>query len=107
MAEETATPSDRAVLGFCELPGLVFALPFGEDLYRDTQITGTHILYLVIGLVSAATGCMWPRIRNALPLRFSETVARVVLDFRWWLTILLIGFVFVAAPQAYPLVDST
>ena len=51
--------ADKAVLGICELLGLLFGLPFGEDLYRDRpfgEIPIWHWLYLAIAIFFAGGG---------------------------------------------------
>jgi hypothetical protein len=96
-----SAPSNKAVLGLCDLLGLVFALPFGEDLYHDTPITGAHIGYLVVGLMLAAFGHLWPRIKASLPARLSHTVTLAALDFRVWLGVLLVVFIISVAPEVY------
>jgi hypothetical protein len=98
---ESSTHSDRAVAALCDLLGLMFALPFGEDLYRDTPITGTHIAYLVVGLMLAAFGHMWPKIKGAVPQRVADTVALAALDFRLWIAVALIIFIVSIGPEVY------
>ena len=87
--ERESRPSDRAVFGLCELLGLVFALPFGEDLYRSTPVTLEHIFYLFIGALFVVAGPMWPRLRTFMPARVSATVTLAATDFRLWLGVLL------------------
>ena len=55
---------DRGVFGLCELFGLLFGLPFGDDLYHDKPVTGWHYFYLLIGILFAAGGPMFPWIRT-------------------------------------------
>lgn len=47
---------DKAIIAVCELLGLLFGLPFGEDLYRNGEITLRYLLYLAIGILFAAGG---------------------------------------------------
>src|ERR1700687_3894295 len=89
---DSGTHSDRAILGLCDLLGLVFALPFGEDLYHGTPITGWHVAYLVLGLMLAGIGHMWPRIKASLPSRLAQTAVLASLDFRIWIGVLLVAF---------------
>ena len=98
---ENSTHSDRAVYGLCDLLGLTFALPFGEDLYHETSITGAHVAYLVAGLMLAVFGHMWPRIKNALPQQVIDTVTNAALDFRLWIVTLLVLFVVTIGPETY------
>jgi hypothetical protein len=54
------TPADKAVFSLCELLALLFGLPFGEDLYNDRPIPFWHYFYLVIAILFAVGGPMWP-----------------------------------------------
>jgi hypothetical protein len=51
---------DRGVFGLCELLGLLFGLPFGDDLYHDKPVTNLHLVYLGIGSLFALGGPMFP-----------------------------------------------
>jgi len=101
MVGENSTPSDRAVAAQCDLLALVFGLPFGDDLYHDISIPGRHIAFLFLGLMIAAFGHMWPRIKGAVPKRIADTVALAALDFRLWVVLLLAIFVVLIAPEIY------
>jgi hypothetical protein len=96
------SPSDKAVLGVCELLGLVFALPFGDDLFRGTPITAVpfaHYVYLGIGVLWAAIGPLWPTMRRRFPHSiFVSTLGRAALDARTWIFVLLIAFVYLTIP---------
>lgn len=50
---------DTAVLGVCELLGLIFGLPFGDDLFHDHPVTPQHVIYLIVGIIFAAIGPLW------------------------------------------------
>lgn len=99
MAEtgQETRPSDRAIFGLCELLGLVFALPFGEDLYRGTPVALEHVIYLIVGAVFAVVGPMWPRLRAFMPEHVAGSVSQAATDFRWWLGILLALYVVISA----------
>jgi hypothetical protein len=98
------SPSDRAVLGVCELLGLVFALPFGDDLFRGTPITAVppaHYAYLGIGVLWAALGPLWPAMKRKFPQSvFVSTLGRAALDARTWIFVLLILFVYLTMPAS-------
>jgi hypothetical protein len=99
---------DKAVFGLCGLLGLVFALPFGNAIYRGAPISSSQIWFLALGVAWAAVGLMWPMIRAkaAAPATASlETAAR---DARTWIAVMLFafGYFFFRAPVP-PLPPST
>jgi class 3 adenylate cyclase len=69
---DTNPAVDNAVLGLCEVLALVFALPFGEDLYKGTPVAAWHYVYLAIGLVFGLVGPAWPHLQSKVPARFSD-----------------------------------
>jgi hypothetical protein len=83
--------------------GLLFGLPFGEDLYHSTPITGWHWFYLAIGLLFAGAGPMFPwiRTRTWVPEAVSASLSRASLDARVWIAALLLLFVYGTAPEIY------
>jgi hypothetical protein len=97
--------SDLAVFGFCELLGLVFGLPPGEDLYHGAPITIRMVVFLAIGGIFAVIGPAWPFIKNKIQWResmtFATSFARTASDFRYWLVALLVLFVYMFGPDVY------
>jgi len=98
--------ADKAVLGICEMLGLLFGLPFGEDLYHDKsfiEISAWHWFYLVIGIFFAGGGFLFPwiRTRTWIPERFSASLSRGALDARIWIVSLLILFLYGTGPEIY------
>jgi len=93
---------DGAVLAVSELLFLLFGLPFGDALYHDKPITAQHWLYLSIAILCAIGGPMWPTIRNkyASP-RVASSVANAARDARVWIAVLLVFFLYMAAPDIY------
>jgi hypothetical protein len=89
---DTAPTNDKAVLGFCELWALFFALPAGEALYRGESMNLRMMLFAGIGSVFAILGPAWPSVKSKFPRRFSVAFVRTASDFRWWAAILLVGF---------------
>ena len=90
-----------AVFGFCELWGLVFALPPGEALYNGAPMTFKMGVFLVLGSLFAILGPAWPWVKTRFPRRLSASVARTASDFRYWLYALSILFVFLIGPDIY------
>ena len=91
---EPAVPTNNlAVFGFCELWGLIFGLPPGEDLYRGAPVTAHMVAFLAIGGAFAILGPTWPSLKSKFPRRLSATFVRAASDFRWWLIALLFGLV--------------
>ena len=102
----TETAADRAVLGICELLGLLFGLPFGDEFYHNksfSEISAWHWLYLVIGIFFAGAGFMFPwlKTRSWIPNRISAGLSSVALDMRIWIVVLLLIFIYVTAPEIY------
>lgn len=97
------TMADKAVLAICETLALLFGLPFGDDLYHGTPITGWHYFYLAVGLLFAGGGPMWPwiRTRKWVPKGFSAAISRAAADARVWLAVLLLLFIYGAGPELY------
>jgi hypothetical protein len=100
---EVQAAADKAVLGICELLGLLFGLPFGEDLYKGEPISSLHIVYLIVGILFAGTGPMWPVIRT---LRWVSptaiaSISRAAFDARIWIMALLILFLYGVGPELY------
>jgi len=92
VAEQHQAPTnDLAVLGFCELVGLMFGLPPSEAFYRGDPISVRMVMFGIIGIVFAVIGPLWPRLKQRLPRRFAARFVRVASDFKWWMAILL-GF---------------
>ncbi len=104
MAEHS---ENSAVFAFCDLLGLMLALPFGDAL-RGAPITPRMIVFASVGFLSAIFGHSWPKLSSGVrfPTRLSETVRTVSTDFRWWLAIILIAFVF-GGPDVLGLLRST
>lgn len=85
--------NDKAVLGFCELFALFFGLPAGEAFYRGEPITMRMIAFAIAGSIFAILGPTWPYVKSTFPRRISATFVRTASDFRWWMVVILIGFI--------------
>jgi hypothetical protein len=95
--------ADRAVFSLCELLFLVFGLPFGEALYNDRTITVWNYFYLVIAILFAVGGPMWPLIRTRawIPENVSRSLSRAATDARVWIVVLLVLFIYGTGPELY------
>jgi hypothetical protein len=71
--------SDHAILAVSEVLALLFALPFGDDLYHDRPMNWLHTLYLAVGILFAIGGPIWPAVRTRLPPAMSASFARAAL----------------------------
>jgi hypothetical protein len=98
--------ADNAVLGICEMLGLLFGLPFGEDLYHDklfSEISAWHWFYLAVGIFFAGAGFMFPwlRRRTWVPERLSASLSRATLGARVSIVTLLLLFVYLIGTEIY------
>jgi hypothetical protein len=104
-ADHKGSGHDVAVFGFCELLGLVFGLPPGEDLYHGAPVTVRLIVFLAIGLFFAVLGPSWPFLRRKYAgvqvMTLSATFARTALDFRYWFVGLIVLYAFTYGPDVY------
>lgn len=57
------------------------------------------IVFAVIGLSFVLLGPNWPWLKSRLPRRFAASITRVGSNFRWWLVVLLLGFVYLITGQ--------
>ena len=83
---------DKAVFGFFELLGLVFALPFGDALYQGMPISKPQIAFLILGAACGAAGPMWPLIRAKASTPLTASLERAAKDARTWIAVLLFAF---------------
>jgi hypothetical protein len=88
-----APTNNLVVFGFCELWGILLGLPPGEDLYHGQAVTARMLTFLIIGSSFAILGPAWPWVKNRFPRRLSATFVRAATDFRWWMIVVLVGFV--------------
>ncbi len=92
-SDQKRPTNDLAVFGFCELWGLIFGLPPGEDLYHGGAVTLRMITFLAIGAAFAILGPTWPLVKSRFPRRFASGFVRAASDFRWWIVMLLLGLI--------------
>ena len=91
----TLAPTNNfSVITFSELVGFMFALPAGDALYRGDPVSSRMIVFAVIGLSFVLLGPNWPWLKSRLPRRFAASITRVGSDFRWWLAVLILGFIY-------------
>jgi hypothetical protein len=101
MADQQAPTNNLAVLGFCELVGLMFGLPPIEALYRGEPVSVRMVLFATIGIAFAVVGPSWPLLKGKLPRRFAATFVRTASEFQWWMLVLLAFF----ASQVFSVTD--
>jgi hypothetical protein len=95
--------TDKAVVAICELLGLLFGLPFGDDLYHNEPVTGWHLFYLAIGIVFAGGGPMWPWMRTQpwFSEKIAARVSRAATDPLTWVGLLVLLFLYKTGPESY------
>jgi hypothetical protein len=94
--------NDHAVLGLCEILALMFGLPPGEALFRGEPLSLRLVGFIVAGAVFAALGPGWPAVRKNFPQQtLVVSLGRVASDARYWLAIILVGFLYAASPEMY------
>jgi len=103
--------NDHAVLGLCEILALMFGLPPGEALFRGEPLSLRLVGFIVAGAFFAVLGPGWPAVRKKFPQQtLVLSVGRIASDARYWLAIILVGFLYAASPEMYrravaPVVD--
>jgi hypothetical protein len=94
--------SDHAVLGFCEILALMFGLPPGEALFRGEPLSLRLFGFIAVGALFAALGPGWPAVRRNFPQQaLVLSIGRMASDARYWLAIILVGFLYSASPEIY------
>jgi hypothetical protein len=94
--------NDHAVLGLCEILALMFGLPPGEALFRGEPLSLRLVGFIVAGAFFAALGPGWPAVRKKFPQQtLVLSVGRIASDARYWLAIILVGFLYAASPEMY------
>jgi hypothetical protein len=81
---------DKAVFGLFEALALLFALPFGEKLYRGAPITLSDTIYLGVGLVFAAAGPFVSRASKIMHPQLKLAARNVYV----WLAVILLIFLY-------------
>jgi hypothetical protein len=94
--------NDHAVLGLCEILALMFGLPPGEALFRGEPLSLRLVGFIVAGAFFAALGPGWPAVRKKFPQQtLVLSIGRIASDARYWLAIILVGFLYAASPEMY------
>ncbi|HLH88103.1 MAG TPA: hypothetical protein VKX28_06570 [Xanthobacteraceae bacterium] len=93
------THADKSMVALCELLALLFGLPFGDDLYHGTPITGWHWFYLAVAVLFAVGGPMWPWLRSRKGA--AEAFTRAAAHPFAWLAVLLALFFYGVGPEMY------
>jgi len=98
---------DKSVLTLFEVVALLFALPFGEDLYHSTPATEEHWHYLYVGLGFAVAGPLVSYIFRQASSRLSSTIRAASENFYVWLVLILLIFVYGIGSDLYWHVTTT
>jgi hypothetical protein len=93
---------DYAGIGMFELLGLMCGLPPSEALYHGEPIDFRMVCFIVAGIVFGGLGTAWPVVRKRFPQQaLVLSVSRIAADARYWLAIILVAFLYGAAPDIY------
>jgi hypothetical protein len=73
-----------------------------EALFRGEPLSLRLVGFIVAGAFFAALGPGWPAVRKKFPQQtLVLSLGSVASDFRYWLAILLVGFLYAASPEIY------
>ena len=93
---------DYAGIGLFELLGLMFGLPAADALYHGKPIDSRMLGFIAAGCFFAGLGTAWPTVRKKFPQQaLVLSVSRIATDARYWLAIILVGFLYAASPEIY------
>jgi hypothetical protein len=93
---------DYAGIGLFELLGLIFGLPAGDALYHGKPIDFRMLCFIAAGCFFAGLGTAWPAVRRKFPQQaLVLSIGRIASDARYWLAIILVGFLYAASPAIY------
>jgi ribosomal protein L12E/L44/L45/RPP1/RPP2 len=93
---------DHAAIGLFELLGLMFGLPPAEALYHGNAIDFRMLCFIAVGCFFAGLGTAWPAVRTRFPQQaLVLSVGRIASDARYWLALILVGFLYAAGPEMY------
>jgi hypothetical protein len=95
--------SDKSVAGVFDLIGLLLALPFGDELYRNdfafSLIKKEHWVFLGLGIAAAAFGHLWPLVKKGAPGFVSASVLRTAKSDTVWILVCLGIFFYIFGPE--------
>jgi hypothetical protein len=93
---------DYAGIGMFELLGLMFGLPPSEAFYHGNPIDFRMLCFIAAGVFFGGLGTAWPTVRKKFPQQaLVLSVSRIASDARYWLAIILVGFLYAASPEIY------
>jgi hypothetical protein len=93
---------DYAGIGLFELLGLMFGLPAADALYHGKPIDSRMLGFIAAGCFFAGLGTAWPTVRKKFPQQVLVlSLSRIASDARYWLAIILVGFLYAASPEIY------
>jgi hypothetical protein len=94
--QPSAIPEARAVSRFLDLCAAAFAGVAADFFMREGYQQA--ITPAAVAIAVFLGGVFWPRIAQTFGPRVATTAADVATDFRWWLAVLGLLFVYLAAP---------
>jgi hypothetical protein len=103
MEEPEKKSADSAIKWLLEVLAAAFVAEAVAGLMRAD--IGEAVGALAIGIFLSLVGFFWASIKQKMPKKFSDTVAMVACDFRYWLAILLVAFLYLGYPNIHA-VDS-
>jgi hypothetical protein len=93
---------DYAGIGMFELLGLMFGLPPSDAFYHGNPIDFRMLCFIAAGVFFGGLGTAWPAVRKNFPQQaLVLSVSRIASDARYWLAIILVGFLYAASPEIY------
>lgn len=101
MAEDGPPRGDGAVYAFFDMVALAFAFEGTAALLKEGLVAEVPRAYAT-SVALFLFGVKWPTLKTYFGPRLSTTVENVATDFRYWLLVLLVAFVYLGLPLWRP-----